>query len=98
VLDPDVVLHADGGAAASGATKEVRGARLVARQALTFARLAYPSQWVLVNGAAGVVTWLPDGRPFSVLGFTVAHGKIVEIDVLADPARLRQLNLSALNG
>jgi RNA polymerase sigma-70 factor (ECF subfamily) len=98
VLDPDVVLHADGGAAAPGATREVRGARLVARQALTFARLAYPSQWVLVNGAAGVVTWLPDGRPFSVLGFTVAHGKIVEIDVLADPARLRQLNLSALNG
>jgi RNA polymerase sigma-70 factor (ECF subfamily) len=53
---------------------------------------------VLVNGAAGIVIWLPDGRPFSVLGFTVAHGKIVEIDVLADPARLRQLNLSVLNG
>src|SRR5437870_3106431 len=56
VLDPDVVLHADGGAAAPGATREVRGARLVARQALTFSRLAYPSQWVLVNGAAGIVT------------------------------------------
>jgi len=96
VLDPDVVLHADGVGGVPGATRELRGAQLVARQALTFSRLSYPSQWVLVNGAAGVVTWLPDGRPFSVLGFTVAHGKIVEIDALADPVRLGQLNLSVL--
>ena len=47
----------------------------------------------LVNGAAGIVSWRPDGQPFSVIGFTVAHGKIVEIDVLADPERLRRLNL-----
>jgi RNA polymerase sigma-70 factor, ECF subfamily len=47
-----------------------------------------------VNGAAGIVAFAPDGRPFSVVGFTVRLGKIVEIDVLADPDRLARLNLS----
>jgi RNA polymerase sigma-70 factor (ECF subfamily) len=50
-----------------------------------------------VNGAAGVVSWSADGRPFSVMGFTVRHGKIVEIDILADPARLRHLDLALLD-
>jgi hypothetical protein len=49
---------------------------------------------VLVNGAAGIVSWLPGGQLFSVMGFTVARGKIVEIDVLADPARLRELDVA----
>jgi RNA polymerase sigma-70 factor (ECF subfamily) len=70
----------------------------VAERALTFSRLAALAQPVLVNGTAGVVSWLPDGRPFSVMGFTVTRGKIVEIDVLADPARLRQLDLTLLDG
>jgi hypothetical protein len=52
---------------------------------------------VLVNGAAGIVSWFPGGQPFSVMGFTVRHGKIVEIDILADPARLRQLDLTVLD-
>jgi hypothetical protein len=52
----------------------------------------------VVNGAAGLVSWLSDGRPFSVMAFTVARGAIVEIDVLTDPARLRRLDLTALNG
>jgi RNA polymerase sigma-70 factor (ECF subfamily) len=69
----------------------------VAEQALSFSRLAHVVQPVLVNGAAGVVSWLPDGRPLSVLAFTVARGKIVELDVLADPARLRQFNLTILD-
>jgi RNA polymerase sigma-70 factor (ECF subfamily) len=97
VLDPDVVVRADFGAAPPGAPREVRGARAVAEQALTFSRFARFARPALVNGAAGVVSWSPDGRPFSVMGFTVRRGKIVEIDVLADPARLSRLDLAALD-
>jgi len=93
VLDPDVVLRADRGTVPPGASRELRGAKTVAEQALTFARLVDSAQPVLVNGAAGIVSWLPGGRPFSVLGFTVRGGKIVEIDILADPARVGQLDL-----
>lgn len=92
VLDPDVVLRSDRGAA-PGATREVRGARAVAGQALTFAKVGATARPALVNGAAGVVSLDRSGRPFSVLGFTVANGRIVEIDVLADPERLRRLDL-----
>jgi len=94
VLDPDVVVRADRGAVPAGASKETRGAKAVAEQALIYARLTLFAQPVLVNGAAGVIAWLPDGRPFSVMGFTVRDGKIVAINVLADPARLRQLDLA----
>jgi hypothetical protein len=97
VLDPDVVLRADRGALRPGESREVRGARAVAEQAFGFARLARFAQPALVNGAAGVVV-APQGRPFAVIGFTVAHEKIVEIDILADPARLRQLDLTGLEG
>ena len=97
VLDPDVVLRADRGAVPQGASRVVRGARPVAEQALTFSRIVAFVQPVLVNGAAGIASWLPGGRLFSVMGFTVARGKIVEIDVLADPERLRQLDLAVLN-
>jgi RNA polymerase sigma-70 factor (ECF subfamily) len=96
VLDPDVVLRADGGVVHPGASVVVHGARAVAEQALTFARLSPFVRPVLVNGAAGVVV-APRGRPFSVMGFTVTGGKIVAIDVLADPERLRQLDLSVLD-
>src|SRR5829696_2159189 len=89
VLDPDVVLRIDSGAVLAGRSREVRGARAVAQQALTFSRLAPFVQPALVNGAAGVVV-APRGRLFAVMGFTVRGGKIVEIDILADPARLRQ--------
>ena len=97
VLDPDVVVRADFGAAPPGAPREVRGARAVAEQALTFSRFARFARAALVNGAAGVVSWSPDGRPFSVMGFTVRRGKIVEIDILADPARLSRLDLALLD-
>jgi RNA polymerase sigma-70 factor (ECF subfamily) len=96
VLDPEVVLRADSGAMLAGASREVRGAQAVARQALTFARLAPFAQPALVNGAAGVVV-APGGRPVAVMGFTITQGKIAEIDILADPARLRQLDLAALD-
>ncbi|NBH07628.1 RNA polymerase subunit sigma-70, partial [Amycolatopsis sp. SID8362] len=77
----------------------VRGAAAVANQALTFSRLGAGGGVVhraLVNGAAGVVA-TRDGRPFSVLGFTVAGGRIVEIDILADPERLGRLDLAVLD-
>src|SRR5215208_6398718 len=93
VLDPDVVLRIDGGAVRAGLSREVRGVRAVAEQTLTFSRLSPFVRPALVNGAAGVVV-APRGRPFAVMGFTVRRGKIVEIDVLADPARLRQLDLA----
>jgi RNA polymerase sigma factor (sigma-70 family) len=96
VLDPDAVLRVDGGAV-PGASREVRGADAVARRALTFARLGRFARPALVNGAAGFVV-IRDRRPISVAGFTVADGKIVEIDMLADPARLRELDLTVLDG
>jgi RNA polymerase sigma-70 factor (ECF subfamily) len=93
VLDPDVVLRSDGGLERPGASLEVHGAPAVARRALTFARLSPFVRPALVNGAAGVVV-APRGRPFSVMGFTVTGGRIVAIDALADPTRLRDLDLS----
>ena len=69
----------------------------MAGQALTFAQLAPLARPALVNGAAGFVVG-QRGRPVSVAGFTVTHGKIAEIDLLADPARLRQLDLTVLDG
>ena len=96
VLDPDVVLRMDGGAVRAGLSREVRGAAAVAEQTLTFSRLSPFIRRALVNGVAGVVV-APRGRPFAVMGFTVRRGKIVEIDVLTDPARLRQLDLAVLD-
>ncbi len=96
VLDPDVVLRADVGAVPAGASRVIRGAPAVAEQALTFARRLGPfARPALVNGAAGIVA-APGGRPASVLGFTVTRGKIVEIDILADPERLSGLDLAEL--
>jgi RNA polymerase sigma factor (sigma-70 family) len=96
VLDPDVVSRSDGGKLRPDATAVVRGAREVAARALTFARLSPFVRPALVNGAAGVVV-APDGEPFSVMGFTVVGGKIVEIDSITDPARLSALDLAILD-
>jgi len=95
VLDPEVVLRVDGGLVPSGASRVVRGSRAVAGQALTFSRLGLVVRTALVNGAAGFVSFL-DGQPFAVLAFTVTGGKIVEIDILADPARLKQLDMTTI--
>ena len=95
VLDPDVVLRADGGAL-TGASRVVRGADAVAAQAATFSKLGLSNHVVLVNGSIGIVSRRPDGRLFAVLGFTVAGGRIVEINILADPERLSRLDLSSL--
>jgi RNA polymerase sigma factor (sigma-70 family) len=93
VLHPDVVSRGDGG---PGASAVARGARDVAARALTFARLAPFVRPALVNGAAGAVV-APRGEPFSVMGFTVVGGRIVEIDAITDPARLRALDLAVLD-
>jgi RNA polymerase sigma-70 factor (ECF subfamily) len=92
-LDPEVTLRADGGTARPGLVTLVRGAKAVATSAMTFRRVATTATRMLVNGAPGGVAWTPDGRPFAVLSFTVVGGRIVEIDVLADPERLAHLDL-----
>jgi RNA polymerase sigma factor (sigma-70 family) len=100
VLDPDVLLRADEGTLPGSGSRLVRGAANVANQALAFSRLGAAGGVVhraLVNGAAGIVA-TRDGQPFSVLGFTVVGGRIVEIDILADPERLRHLDLTVLEG
>jgi len=95
VLDPAIVLRADGGAV-KGMSRLVRGAQAVVAQAATFSKLGLSTQMVLVNGNIGVVSRLPDGRVLSVIGFTIAGGKVVEMDILADPDRLSRLDLSAI--
>jgi RNA polymerase sigma factor (sigma-70 family) len=94
LLDPDVVLRADVGAA--GGFREVRGRAAVVRQASSYSRLGLVVQPALVNGVVGAVS-TRDGEPFSVGSFTVRGGKIVEIDILADPERLRRLDLTVLD-
>jgi RNA polymerase sigma factor (sigma-70 family) len=95
VLDPAIVLRADGGAV-KGMSRLVRGAQAVVAQAAAFSKLGLSSQVVLVNGNIGVVSRLPDGRLLSVIGFTIAGGKVLEMDILADPDRLSRLDLSAI--
>src|SRR5919108_6036485 len=88
VLDPDVVVRSDGGAARPGLVSVSRGAEAVATQAMAFRRFAETATRVLVNGIPGGVTWAPDGSPFAVVSLTVSGGRIVSIDVLAGPAPL----------
>jgi RNA polymerase sigma-70 factor (ECF subfamily) len=96
VLDPDVVVRADQGAVPAGASRIVRGAEAVARQALGYARLDLLTQPAIINGVAGSVT-TRDGKIFSVGAFTIRGGKVVALDILADPARLKDLDLTVLD-
>ena len=93
VLDPDVTLRSDGGATRPGLVTLVHGAQGVASSAMSFRAVAANATRTLVNGAPGGVAWTPDRRPFAVISFTVSGGRIVEIDVLADPDRLATLDL-----
>ena len=102
VLDPDVVVRADQGVVPPGAvgpagaaSTPVRGAENVARRAMVFAQMGVLTHPALVNGVAGAVT-TRDGAAFSVGAFTVRGGKIVALDILADPERLRSLDLTIL--
>jgi RNA polymerase sigma-70 factor (ECF subfamily) len=96
VLDPDVVVRADQGAVTAGALHIVRGAEAVARQAMGYASLEMLTQPALVNGVAGAVA-MRDGEVFSVGAFTVRGGRVVALDILADPERLRALDLTVLD-
>ncbi len=93
VLDPDVVARSDAGPQRAGAV--LRGAAAVAKQAATFARASLLAMPVLVNGSAGLVG-AANGVPVSVMAFTIRGGRIVALDILTDPERLRQLDLSAV--
>jgi RNA polymerase sigma factor (sigma-70 family) len=95
LLDPDVVLRSDFGARRPAAARVTQGAAAVARQALIAAFPDAQLHPALVNGAAGVVVTVR-GRPFAVLGFTVTDGKIVEIDAIADPDRVRRIAAAVL--
>jgi RNA polymerase sigma factor (sigma-70 family) len=95
LLDPDVVLRADFGAGRPAAPRVTRGAAAVARQALMAALPTARLHPALVNGAAGVVVTV-DGRPFAVMAFTVTGGRIVEIDAIADPERVRRIAAAVL--
>jgi RNA polymerase sigma factor (sigma-70 family) len=92
LLDPEVVLRADLAAVAAGASPELRGADAVARTFSGRARFAQPA---LVNGAVGAV-WAPGGRPRVIFGMTIARGRIVEISLVADAERVRQIDLEIL--
>jgi hypothetical protein len=97
VLHPEVVLRTDGGSARPQVTTVLRGPAAVARRAVQFARPSVSHRPVLVSGAAGVVVMI-GGLPFSVMGFTIAEEKIVEISTIADPERLKALDLTIPRG
>ncbi len=93
LLDPDVVLRADHATVQTGASAKVSGAQAVAQQ---FAGRARAAQLALINGAVGAV-WAVGGQPRVVLSFTLAHEKIIAIDLIADPASLQQFALTILD-
>jgi RNA polymerase sigma factor (sigma-70 family) len=95
VLDPDVAVRAE--TVAGGARSEIRGAATWARSAIAYARQMESVQVALVNGAAGIVL-APGGRLARALIFSFAAGKISHVEVIADPARLRQLDIAVLGG
>ena len=97
LLDPDVVARADFSPSLPSASQVIRGAAAVARQARLGANAAAVIHPVLVNGAAGVVITL-EGRPLTLMGFTVTEGKIVEVDVIVDPDRIARLAAPVLAG
>jgi DNA-directed RNA polymerase specialized sigma24 family protein len=94
VLDPDVVVRQDFGPV--GGSREIRGAAAAARQALGYAQIGLDIRPALINGVAGAVAFR-DGQPFSIGAVTVRNGKIVELDFLGDPERLRELDLTILD-
>jgi len=95
VLDPDVVLRADTGDGPLGPAFLIRGAAAVATQAESYAGMARFAHRVLVNGAPGYLI-APNRKPFAVIAIATRDDKITEIDILADPARLSRMNLTAL--
>jgi RNA polymerase sigma factor (sigma-70 family) len=96
LLDPEVVVRADAVAAVGGVAREFQGAEAWARQAIAFSRGARFAQAALVDGSVGLVV-APRGRLFRVLRFTLQDSKILEVEIVGDADRLRQLDLAVLN-
>jgi len=96
VLDPDVVLRSDGGAARPDVSVVVHGPAGVIGHGLKVHQPSAVLRPALVNGAAGMVASI-DGKPVAVVGLTISQGKVAEIDVIADPDRLLRLNLAVLD-
>ena len=103
VLDPDVVLRADPVAVQASAAARDRGAPALAPEvhgaaavAETFSGRARAARPALINGIAGLV-WAPGGQPRAVFAFTMARGKVVELELIADPERIRQMEVVILN-
>jgi RNA polymerase sigma-70 factor (ECF subfamily) len=96
VLDPEVILHADAAAVPSGVAMTIRGAAAVASGARAASGRSRYSGIALVNGTPGIVM-APRGRLILVLAFIIGDGKISRIDVIADPARLEELDLAVLD-
>jgi hypothetical protein len=99
VLDPDVVVRADSTTVPPGPPTEIRGARprcqTWAKGAIAFSQLVRSAPPMLVDGAMGLV-WAPGGRLSRVLRFTITRGKIVQVEIIGDPARLRDLDLAVI--
>lgn len=95
VLDPDVVVHIDEAAGRAGAPVEVHGAREWARGAVSFAAMAKLVRPALLDGSVGLV-WAPKGRLMRAVRVRIQDGKIAEVDIIADRARLRKLHLAVL--
>jgi ketosteroid isomerase-like protein len=92
VLDPDLVVRAD----MPGAPAEIRGAAVWAKGAVAYGHMARLTRPARVNGTIGVVV-APQGRLVRALRYTVANGKITEIEVIGDPARLGELDVSIVD-
>lgn len=95
VLDPDVVVHIDETAARAGAPREIRGAHNFAKGAVTFSQIAHQVEPMLINGAVGLA-WAPDGKLSRVLAFSIKDGRIAQVEIIADAARLEKLDLAVL--
>jgi RNA polymerase sigma-70 factor (ECF subfamily) len=95
VLDPDVVVQIDEAAARPGAPREIHGAEAWARGAIAFAQFARSMEPMIIDGAVGLV-WAPGGRLSRAMSFTIANGKIVRAEIMADRARLRGLDLKVV--
>jgi RNA polymerase sigma factor (sigma-70 family) len=93
VLDPDVVVRTDGGTLRPSMV--LRGREAVAKGAMAFQRLGAHSVDAIINGAPGAVAML-DGKPISMAVFTVAGGRVVEMNILADPERIARMDLTVL--
>lgn len=95
VLDPEVVVHIDAASAASGAALEIRGAENWAKGAIAYSRGARFVRPVLVDGTVGAL-FAPQGHLSRILRFTLREGKIAEVDIIGDPARLQELDLGVV--